>query len=148
MTGRHQAKLSKRITAEGQEYLEKDFQTGILRARPAPERRGWQAAGNAGRTPGATFLRAYDASCGSLPLEILPGHVLPARHPAYCLQGNGFECCSSFLGGRWRWKFLRKKCSPPKRRSRTRDKVAVQRSGHFASSVARTGTLLEIRLVN
>jgi hypothetical protein len=31
MTGRHQAKLGTWITAEGQEYLEKDFQTRIAR---------------------------------------------------------------------------------------------------------------------
>jgi hypothetical protein len=57
MTGWHQAKLGTRITAEGQEYLEKDFQTRIARVHrkrrrfasaTGRARRGWQAAGNPG----------------------------------------------------------------------------------------------------
>ena len=50
-----------------------------------------------------------------------------AARVSWALAGDGSSC--------------RKKCSPPKRRSGTKDKVADQRNSHFASSVARTGTL-------
>src|SRR5215472_3949145 len=92
------AKLRTGATAEGQGYLEEDFQTGIA---PVHRERRPLASATAGRR---RFL-AQNWRASSI-------------HRRTFLRTRG----------RWSWKFLREKCSPPERRSAMRHKVAVQRN--------------------